>query len=206
MYIYYHGASCFKIKTNQTQLVLNPFSADTGLAKRKFSADLAIISQKENIDPQKVQPYSADFKKPFIINSPGEYEIRSVFIQGLKTDGPVFYSLSVENIQLAYLPGLNRELTEAELELMENTDVLFIPIGGYEVLSGKKADKVISQIEPRLVIPMDYELPGYKIKREPLDKFLQQMGLKNHNQESSLKVDKKRLPDQEMKVVVLKVV
>lgn len=204
MYIYYHGASCFKIKTNNTQLIINPFASSTGLSKRKFEGDIVLISQPENIDTQRVLPASLDLKTPFIIASPGEYEVKGVFVYGLKTDSALIYNLKIENIKLTHLNGLTRPLNDQELEIIENTDILFIPVGGCGTLASKLADEIISQVEPKIVIPMEYKIPGYNITREPLANFLAEMGVKNHTEETSLKVTAKDLPTEELKIVILK--
>lgn len=205
MHIYYHGATCFKIKTNNTQLIINPFAAETGLAKRKFEGDIVLVSQQKNIDAQRVTPSSPDLKNSFIVDSPGEYEIKGVFIYGLKSDSAIIYNLKIENIGLTHLNGMIRPLNDQELEVIENTDVLFIPVGGNDTLSSKLADEIISQIEPKIVIPMDYKIPGYNIAREPLANFLSEMGIKNHTEETSLKMTTKDLPAEELKIIVLKV-
>ena len=92
------------------------------------------------------------------------------------------------------------KFTEKELgsEIQEEIgtpDILFIPVGGGNVIDEEKAVKIINQIEPRIVIPMHYKKP---------DDFLKEIGEKVQPEEK-LTIKKKDLPSAEdTKVVVLK--
>ncbi len=52
-----------------------------------------------------------------------------------------------------------------------------IPVGGTYTLDPHQAVEVISQIEPRVVIPMHYKLPGLKIVLAPVEEFLKEIGV-----------------------------
>ncbi|MBU4022820.1 MBL fold metallo-hydrolase, partial [Patescibacteria group bacterium] len=65
------------------------------------------------------------------------------------------------------------------------------------------ASKVINQIEPKIVIPMHYKIPGLKVNLKDIDNFLKAMGQESIEPQSSLKIKKQGLPA-EMKIVVLK--
>jgi L-ascorbate metabolism protein UlaG (beta-lactamase superfamily) len=83
-------------------------------------------------------------------------------------------------------------------------DILLVPVGGVFTVDGKKAAEVVNQIEPRLVIPMHYAIPGLKIKLNPINKFCDEMGVKTNGAEEKLKISKKDLPVEETKVIILK--
>ena len=75
-----------------------------------------------------------------------------------------------------------------------------ILVGG--ALDADKAAEVISQLEPRIVIPMHYQTEFCTLKLDSLTKFLKEMGMAEHAPEDSLKVTKATLPE-ETQVVVL---
>jgi L-ascorbate metabolism protein UlaG (beta-lactamase superfamily) len=62
--------------------------------------------------------------------------------------------------------------------------------------------EVISQLEPRIVIPMHYKVPGLKEEIEGVEKFIKELGLKPRNEEK-LRITKKDLPQEDMELVVL---
>lgn len=137
-----------------------------------------------NIDSPKVELKTGD--GPFFIDGPGEYEIKDIFLQGIPA-GPqnTIYTIEAEGIRLCYLGNFDqKELTPDQLDKLGDTDILMVPA---------QMAKIVSQIEPRIVIPMG----------EGVNKFLKEMGRKSVQSQPKLLIKKKDLP-QEMKIVVLK--
>ena len=71
------------------------------------------------------------------------------------------------------------------------------------------AESWISQIEPRIVVPMHYALPGqqtFMTDLAPLEKFTHELGLKDVVAEEKLSVTAANLPaeGEETRVVVMK--
>jgi L-ascorbate metabolism protein UlaG (beta-lactamase superfamily) len=79
-----------------------------------------------------------------------------------------------------------------------------VPVGGGGGLSATKAIEIISMLEPGIVIPMHYSIPGTSstLKLNPVSKFLKEMGNTNIDPQPSLKVTPASLPE-ETRVVVL---
>ena len=67
----------------------------------------------------------------------------------------------------------------------------------------KAAAKVVSQIEPRIVIPMHYLLAGLKFKLHKVDEFLKEMGVKNAEAQNKFTVKVRDFSSEETKVVLL---
>ncbi|GAI42220.1 unnamed protein product, partial [marine sediment metagenome] len=85
-------------------------------------------------------------------------------------------------------------------EKMGNIDILMIPVGG--ALGPEGAAGIVSQIEPKIVIPMEYQIPNLKTKRGKLKDFLKVLGIEKAEALKKLKIKKKKLPE-ETKVLVL---
>jgi len=62
--------------------------------------------------------------------------------------------------------------------------------------------EVISQIEPRIVIPMHYKTKDMKIDIDGVDKFIKELGIEA-TYEEKLKINKKDLPAEDMELVIL---
>jgi L-ascorbate metabolism protein UlaG (beta-lactamase superfamily) len=62
----------------------------------------------------------------------------------------------------------------------------------------------MSQIEPKIIIPMHYSLPKLKVKLDDLDKFLKTMGIRKIEPVPKLTVKKKDISEEEVKIVALK--
>src|SRR5690606_28579289 len=112
----------------------------------------------------------------------------------------IAYVIHIDDLVFCHLGDLGHELTSHQLDEIGDVDVLFIPVGGGETISPATASSVISQIEPRLVVPMHYAPEGQATftssDLEPVDKFLQELGLKDVVPEEKLTVTAANLPAQ----------
>ena len=238
MQIIWHGQSCFQIvahreKNNQVLIVIDPFSEEIGLRVPKLEADILLITH-HHYDHNNIRAVSGN---PFLIEGAGEYEIKEAFIQGIpswhdnllgKERGTnTIYTIEAEGMRLCHLGDLGqKELTADQLEKIGEIDILMIPVGGTYTISTKEAPKIMAQIEPKIIIPMHYQIPKLKIHPAPyapsirdkkkikelgggvkldgLDKFLKTMGIKSIEPLSKLLIKKKDLSEEEVKIIVLK--
>lgn len=203
MYISWLGQSCFKIQSKDTTLITDPIGKQNGLrAPRLGNVNIVTISRKD-VDITKAKT------EALVIDTPGEYEMKQVFIQGIpvsqnqtKETLTIFW-IEAENITIGHLGPLAVPPSDEELEKLEGLDILLVPVGGHSVLDAKKASQVISQIEPRITIPMYYKLPGIKEKLDTVDEFCKEMGIKSSEKIDRLRIQRKDLPQEEMKIIVL---
>lgn len=210
MYISWFGQSCFKIQGKEVTIVTDPYDAGIGFKLPRMMADILTVSH-DHYDHNNVAAISGS---PFIINSPGEYEVKKVFIYGISSwhdnkqgaeRGPnTIYLIEFEELKIVHLGDLGGPLTDDQLEKLEGVDILMIPVGGVFTIDAKQAAEVISQVEPRIVIPMHYRISGLKVKLDNLDKFAKEMGIKEGEPEEKFRINKKDLPQEETKVVILK--
>jgi L-ascorbate metabolism protein UlaG (beta-lactamase superfamily) len=188
MEIQYFGHSCFRIKGKDSILLTDPYSPQIGLKMSKTSADIVTVSH-QHYDHNNISAVTGTTKRPnpFIISGPGEYEISGVFIYGLssfhggakgaKRGENTIYVINMDGIRLAHLGDLGHPLRDEQLEELNGVDILMIPVGGTYTLDSHQAVEVINQIEPRMVIPMHYQLPGLKIDLAPVEEFLKEIGM-----------------------------
>ena len=214
MIITWIGHSCFKIQDkvgpDGVTLVTDPFEKSIGLKPPNFEAQIVTISH-DHYDHNNTKSLRGD---PFAINSAGEYDIRGVSIQGVeayhdeqggKAKGVnIMYRMEVDGISITHLGDLGHALDNKQLEVLVGTDILLIPVGGKYTIDAKKAVEVVSQIEPRIVIPMHYKTKGLKLDLAGVDKFIKEMGVKP-TEEEKLKISKKDLPQEDMELVILKI-
>lgn len=113
------------------------------------------------------------------------------------------YSMGIEGVFVGHLGALNRSLKEAELESLGRIDVLLLPVGGGHVLSAKAAVDIMTQLEPRIVIPCHYAMKELKLDATPLETFLKESGMKVTETTDKAKITKKDLPAEETSLIVL---
>jgi len=218
MKITWYGQSCFQILTRQrgrkkekVSIVIDPFSEEIGLKPPKLGADILLITHNHE-GHNNIKAVSGE---PFLIKGPGEYEVKSIFIQGIpawhnQSKGnnrkwTTIYTIRAEGVSVCHLGDFGqKELTDDQIEEIGDVDILMIPIGGKFTISGKEALKIMSRIEPRITIPMHYKIPKLKLPLLKLDNFLEVLGIKSIQPEANLFVQKKALPKEEAKIVVLR--
>ncbi len=213
MIITWYGHSCFKLQTQNATVLIDPYAKDIGIRLPKVTADFVLVTH-DHSDHNSVSDVSGS---PYIAATPGEYEVRGVFAHGIpayhdanegKDRGAItMFRIEAEGMTLAHLGDLGQpKLTDEQFEQLSGVDILFIPVGGVYTIDAKAAVDIITQLEPRIVIPMHYKIPGLDAKRFPIDgveKFIKQMGLPSNGREDKLKIVKKDLPQEETKVILL---
>ncbi|MEK7559699.1 MAG: MBL fold metallo-hydrolase [Patescibacteria group bacterium] len=188
MVITYYGLSCFKVSSGDTVFAIEPFLKESGLTPPRFEAHAVIASSPHPNYPE---------EKVFQITGPGEYEFKGIYVKGIKADSKnTIYIIIWEDMRLAHMGNFSQKELSSEIQEQIGTpDILFIPVGGGATIDSEEAVKIINQIEPRIVIPMNYK---------KVDEFLKEMGEKAVPEEK-LTIKKKDLPSAEdTKVIVLK--
>ena len=150
---------------------------------------------------------------PRVVRGPGEYEISDVLITGVPSyhdakrgaerGRNTIYIIHMDDLVICHLGDLGHILQEEQLEEVADADILLIPISGSNTLSAAQAAEVISQVEPRVVIPMHYRpSTGTGEGPDPLDKFCREMGIEAVNVQPKLTILRSSLPV-ETQVVIL---
>ena len=215
MKIAWYGQSCFKlvVKANngdKITILIDPFDKETGLTPPRGNADIVVVSHDHH-DHNNIKTVSGE---PLVVDGPGEYDIKKVFIKGIysfhddkngeERGANTISVIEAEDMKICHLGDLGqKELSDKQLEKIGEIDILMIPVGGVYTINGSEAVKIINQIEPSVVIPMHYKIPGLTVKLNPIDKFLEEVGGEKTTMEE-FSVQKKDLTEEEMKVVVMK--
>lgn len=182
MIITYHGVECFKIAQGDLSLVLNPTS--------KMSADVTLFTTGRS---------DVSEKSGFVIDGPGEYENKDIFIKGFLSQGKdrlnTIYLITFEGMKLCFLGALSDPALKSEiLEAIEDVDILFVPVS---TLGPTAAYKIAVSLESKVIIPMDYD-------KSDLGLFLKEGGEKNGDVLDKLVVKKKDLEGKEGEIITLK--
>ncbi len=217
MQIIWHGLSCFQIitargKGEYVTILIDPLDEDaTGLKTPKSNADIVLLTNKQYTITNLKKTGAQD--SAFLIDGPGEYDVKGIYVQGVvstskdgkKTQNTI-YAIEAEDIQVCALGNFSQtELTQEQIVKIGSVDILMCPVGDGEAVGAKEAMKVMTQIEPSIVIPTNYEVPKLKIKLEPLQDFLKAVGVGLVEPLPKLVIKKKDIQPQEAKIVVLAV-
>lgn len=218
MQLTWKGQACFQIVASQAnkeqvKILIDPFEDSLGIRLSPQEADLVLVTH-QHFDHNNVKAAKGE---PFVIDSPGEYEAKGVFVQGIPSfhddsegkerGANIIYTVNVEGLTICHMGDFGqKELTSEQVEKIGQVHVLLIPVGGTYTIDGKEAGKIISQIEPSYVVPMHYALPRLKPKLAPVEEFLRAMGRRNAEEQQKLTLKEKDLAGEreETEIIVLK--
>jgi len=208
MVISFLGGESLKIQFGDIVIAYNPISKDSKLKSTSFGADIALVSL-DHEDMNGVANASRGDRAPFVVNGPGEYEIKDVYIKGYPSHSKyggkdrlnTIYTVSLEGMNLCLLGALNdHRLPDETIEDLEELDILFTPIGGDGVLGPAEAYKLAVQLEPRIIVPIHHGAVG---SANTLKTFLKEGGEDAPETLEKLTIRKKDLEGKEGDIVVL---
>lgn len=210
MIINWLGQSCMRIQSGGLSFVIDPFSPETGLRLPRIKADVLLITHNHS-DHNYKEGVSGDY---FLIERPGEYEVKGVQIRGIESfhdenSGKerglnTIFRIELENSTIVHLGDFGqKELTPEQKEKIDGVDVLFIPVGGVYTIDAKCAWVITRGLEPKVIFPIHYRLPGLKYKLDSVDEFLAAAKVKGVTQDK-FSFRKNEIADFKQKVVILK--
>jgi L-ascorbate metabolism protein UlaG (beta-lactamase superfamily) len=205
MELSWYGLSCFRITERKlTTIVTDPYNGDLGLPPLKLKSDVVTVSH----DAKGHNQVEAVSGTRHVLSGPGEYEIGGVFITGIatlneaKSNRNVIYLFDYDGLTVAHLGDMTKVPSQTQIEPLEQVHILLVPVGGGKSLNAAQAAELVSMLEPNIVIPMHYKLPGLLLDLEDVDRFLKEMGVTEPTQEESLKISMSNLPE-EPEIVLL---
>lgn len=209
MELTYIGHSCFNIKGKKVSVVIDPYNPEM-LGHKMPKQNCKILLNSHSHEDHS---FNQQVNHEVLIDKPGEYEIDDVYIIGIQSfhddkEGAergqnIVFSIDIDGINIVHLGDLGHELNEKALSKLGSVDVLLVPVGGHFTVDSFTASKIISAIEPKLVIPMHYKTEDSKIKElDELSVFLHEMGEKNPEKLDSLKLNSQPA-NEDTKIIVL---
>lgn len=189
--------------------MLAPFSKEIGLTPPRGKADILLLN-----DSSLSKEDASQIDAGFVISGAGEYEMGGIYVNGISISAEdrisTMYIINIEDIRICHLSNINKEQALGILDKMGQVDILMISIGGkdkegnYIYLNEEEALKVIGEIDPRVVIPMNFKIPKLKIDLAGSEKFLKASGAQGVAALDKYTIKKRDLPSEGREVVLLK--
>ncbi|MBI1975027.1 MAG: MBL fold metallo-hydrolase [Parcubacteria group bacterium] len=212
MQIQWYGQSFFRIETQGTVIAIDPFSKmpDWGISRTpRFKANVLLISH-EHQDHNNTEAIEGE---PLVFRGPGEYEVGGIFIEGIHSfhdnqsgherGTNTIFVVEAEDLRVCHLGDFGESKLSAEqLEKIGRADVVMVPVGGKFTIGPGTAANIVSQLEPKVVIPMHFKVS----KQSPLESvqaFLKEMSAHPESEEK-LSIRARDLPTEGTRVHLLK--
>lgn len=193
MVITYYGVSCFKVQSGEAVVVFNPPSKESEFKSPRFASDIVLISSHDkDFNGWENIPGKSEGILPFIVDGPGEYEVKATSINGIQNNSNTIYNLFLEDVSLCHLGVFDEKRNTPEIsEKIGEIDILLVP-----VYDGQIAAQIATELEPKIIIPMNY-------KESELKKFLKELGSNGIKPVDKLTIKKKDLSGERTEAVVL---
>lgn len=201
MHISWLGLSAFKFETKDAVVVTDPYAPTVAPRPLRAKADVVTVSSLGNPEHDHVE---AVLGPPFLIEHPGEFELKGIYIEGVEGGGSTIFMFDVEDLKLAHFGDVRSVPADEVLEKLDGIDILFLPVGGRVTLEPEAAMRVVNAIEPHIVVPMHFHQDGWKVKEKllPVSAFLREIGASKVEPVERLTVKKRDVGGEETRVVV----
>ncbi len=210
MNISWYGHRCIRIEAKEGTILVDPFDPKAvGLRGPTIKDDLVLVSEFAPGKPI-LERMNDD---AFVVRGPGEYERKGIAVRGIQSWADsqqgkelglsTIYCIVAEELSVCHLGATGQDkLTDEQLEAIGDPDILILPVGGQSALDAKVAAEIATQIEPKIIIPVQFAIAGAAYEADKVEKFIKEMGLPVEKMET-LRITKKLLPADQTRLVVL---
>ena len=96
--------------------------------------------------------------------------------EGLGAKVNTFYTIRVEGLVVSHLGALNKKLPAAQMEALRQTEILIAPISGEGSLPKNDLQELVSAVQPRILIPVQFGDGGPEELENP-ESVIREMGI-----------------------------
>ena len=184
------GQSTFLLTSSKgTRLLMDPTNAATGYAIQPFEGVDVVTISHEHADHNNLALAPGN---PTVIRglkggdwasvdqTVKDIRIRAVPTyhddqKGAQRGKNAVFVLEVDGVRIAHMGDLGHLLTQEQVAILGQVDVMMVPVGGFFTLDATGATKVVEQLSPRVVIPMHFKTPRMSPQWQggPVDPFLE---------------------------------
>ena len=186
MEITYFGLNSVRLRGREAAVLIDPYDPKLGLSPVRLNVQVVALTHD---DPThfSMQGLGSDYH---LVQGAGEFEIQGIALHGIQTyhdrkkgaerGKNTVFVIEVDDLRVCHLGHLGHALDEAQLDAIgSKVDVLFVPVGDGSHINATEATEIVNQIEPKLVVPISYKLPGLALlaqNLEGVEKFAKEMG------------------------------
>lgn len=202
MYLSWHGQSCFSLTNKKVSIVIDPYNeAKTGLKLPDLKVDMVTFSF-----PQDSLKSNYTIK---VFDWPGEFEVADIPFMGVYSKHPktgketIIFKFTVDGVNICHLGYLDHIPESQVIDRVGKIDLLIAPTGGDDTIDPKQVSEIAEEMEPSVLVPMLYNIPGLKEPRVELDDFLKQISLKDQEKIDRIDLKNTSFPVGTMRVIEL---
>lgn len=209
MEIRWLGKSTFHVQSGASRVFFDPFPNAPKPPMRSEGTTI-ITSSHEDQSRIKLGPWRSFADR--VLEGPGEYEIDGLAFRGIpapredpeqdRAVGTIFV-MEAERMTVCHLGPLKQQLSAQARQMVGPVDILFVPSSGKGILTSEEAAAAIRQIDPKIVIPMNYLEDDKTDELTSFQSLISEIGVGNTDPQPRLSIGRGSLPS-ELRVVVLR--
>jgi len=156
MIIKWLGHSCFKISCDGESVVIDPFQPGSvrGLRDINEEAQMVLCSHMHGD-----HNYTGGVKLIESKNNVFTVETLNTYHddkKGKLRGENLVHIITTLGYKVVHMGDLGCDLTDQQYALLNDVDVLMIPVGSVYTIDGKKAAAIAKRINPKVIVPMHY--------------------------------------------------
>ena len=199
MLVKWLGHACFLIKAKEgVRIITDPYAVgeDLNYSPVNETADVVVVSHDHG-DHNNVQEVPGN---PEVIKGSGIKTAKGIQFKGIATyhdnsqgrqrGSNTVFCFGVDDIMLCHLGDLGHLLSPAQIRVIGDVDVLFIPVGGFYTIGPVEASQICDQLKAKMVVPMHFRTPRCAYPIAGVEDFLK--GKKNVKKMNSSEVELER--------------
>ena len=168
MIIRHNGHAKFFLETESgIRIITDPYDSACGYPIQPVESDLVLVSHAHHdhnaVETLKGTPRIIDragFFTPF--SGLNVMAVRGFHddVQGTKRGETLLFLIETENLRIVHLGDIGCMVSEEQIRILHDPDVLMIPVGGFYTIDGDLARLIAKKLNARIILPMHYKT-GY---------------------------------------------
>lgn len=168
----WHGHACFELDSSAGHIVFDPYEENylPGLKMPRLTADAVINSHKHG------DHYAPDMVA--LTGNEPDVTLKQIpcfhdEVQGKKRGDNLISVVETDGLRFCHMGDIGHGLSEEQIELIGDVDVLMIPVGGFYTVDAAAAKTICEKINPRVIVPMHFKGDGKGLQNvASVDAFL----------------------------------
>ena len=157
MEIIWNGHSCFTLRHQDYDLVIDPYAPDKipGFQPLRLRADrvLCTHTHDDHCFTAAVTLTGVEKKCPFAVKTiESWHDDQKGALRGMDK----IFRLEADGLRLVHMGDIGCELSEEQVQLLHHPDVLMVPVGGFYTIDAKQAKALADRLDARVIVPMHY--------------------------------------------------
>ncbi len=206
MKIKWIGHSCFLIEGGGVRIITDPYNDQLPYRPPDYTVDIVTVTH-EHFDHNAVDRVKGN---PTVIRGVGEHTAHGITFtgiasfhdeeQGKKRGKNTIFKFTLEGVTLAHFGDLGHRLTDTQTAALADTQVAFIPVGGYFTIGPDEAADIAKRLpQLRVIFPMHYktDILGDDFPIAPVENFARRMQNIKKIGSSEVTLTKESLPERQ---------